>query len=149
MDEIILGALAVPYHVQNQKYQILLLKHRQAFWTLPGGKKDNTDPDLVSTQCREIQEEIGWTINPQDLIYTQIVNHFTYGPEKPDRRGKPGETHFYLLPLKHIPPISLENKMLDYSWYSPQQTLSLIQFPDERRALQKVFKLLQNHLSIP
>lgn len=138
MRKVILGALAVPYCEFKGKLEFLLLKHKGGFWTFPGGQKDKTDKTIEDCLTREIEEEIGLKVSSKQLIKTGLVNRFTYGSEKPNREGKKGETHFYLLKLKGDEKMSSWDKIIDHGWFGKDQIVELLPFEDEKRMFRKI-----------
>ena len=142
-DNTIFGALAIPYKQIQNGFEFLLLKHQNGIWTFPGGGKDEEDLSLEDCLVRELKEEIGIVTKKSELLPTGLVNRFTYGPEKPERSGKPGETHFWLLKLTGNETLSSFDKIVDYGWFSSEKILELIPFQDERRIFSEACKVLQ------
>jgi 8-oxo-dGTP pyrophosphatase MutT (NUDIX family) len=142
MTDIVYGALAIPYRVAGGKIEFLLLKHQSGMWTFPGGGKDPDDMSLEDCLIRELAEEIGLTIKKDRLVPTGLVNRFTYGPEKPSRNGMKGETHFWLLKLNGNEEFSSWDKIIDHGWFSSDEIIERLAFPDEKSAFQSAIKVL-------
>lgn len=143
MEKIIYGAIAIPYKETSDGRRYLLLNHQNGLWTFPGGGKDEEDKTLEDCLIREIKEEIGLTVNMDQLIPTGLVNEFTYGPEKPARNGMKGETHFWLLKLTGEEELSSWDKIVDHGWFTKEKIMELLPFPDERKVFLKVCDILQ------
>lgn len=142
MNEIIYGALAIPYKIENNEFKFLLLKHKKGFWTFPGGAKEEQDKTLEDTLIREIREEIGLSFNSKSLKNTHLVNHFIYDNNKPERAGKNGETHFYLLELTGDEILSSWDNIIEHGWFTKDQILDLLPYSDEK----KIFQEVSSHL---
>jgi 8-oxo-dGTP pyrophosphatase MutT (NUDIX family) len=61
------------YQIPNQEPKIILIKRNEydgahsGQMAFPGGKKDETDANLVETATREVFEEIGISLHPNEL----------------------------------------------------------------------------------
>ena len=142
MDNIILGALAVPYRKTNKNYEFLLLKHQKGIWTFPGGMVEQTDRSLKDCLVRELKEEIGLEINKNNLINTKLKNEFIYDSVKPERAGKKGVTHFYLLQLNGDEKFkSFDKKIADNGWFITDKILELLPYKHEKN----IFKMIINN----
>jgi 8-oxo-dGTP pyrophosphatase MutT (NUDIX family) len=142
MSDTILAALAIPYHSTAEGYEYLLLQHVNGTWTFPGGGMDPEDITLENCLVREIKEEIGLDISKEDLNDTGLVNRFTYDNKKPERAGKTGETHFYLLRLNGDENFSSLDKMQNHGWFNAERILELIPYEVEQEMFKSAIKLL-------
>ncbi len=143
MNEIIYGALAILYKLENGDYKFLLLKHIKGYWTFPGGSKEEADRTLEETLARELKEKIGLDISHKVLVNTNLINRFIYGSEKPERAGKRGETHFYLLKLTGTETFSSWDKIAEHGWFTKTQISNLLPYEDERKIFLKATELLE------
>lgn len=141
-ENIVFGALAIPYKMYSDGYKFLLLKHQSGMWTFPGGGKDEEDKTLEDCLIRELKEEIGLEVGKDKLEVTGLVNKFTYGPEKPARNGMKGKTHFWLLKMTGNELLSSWDKIVDHGWFNSDKILELLPFPDERRIFLEAIKKL-------
>ena len=70
-DGLVIAAVLCPIFIKDGEPHILLTKrtdmveHHKGEVSFPGGKLDNTDPDLLHCALRETSEEVG--IDPQDV----------------------------------------------------------------------------------
>lgn len=141
MDEVVYGALAIPYRIRDGgKLEFLLLKHQSGVWTFPGGAKDEEDQTLEDCLVRELKEEIGLNVKKGDLKATGLVNKFTYGLEKASRNGKKGETHFWLLELNGDEELSSWDKIVDHGWFTKEKIVELLPFRDEKERFWEAIK---------
>lgn len=141
-ENIVFGALSIPYKVVSGGYEFLLLKHQSGMWTFPGGGKDEEDKTLEDCLIRELKEEIGLEFGKDKLEVTGLVNKFTYGPEKPARNGMKGETHFWLLKMTGNELLGSWDKIVDYGWFNSDKIIELLPFPDERKIFLEAIKKL-------
>jgi len=137
MNDVIYGALAIPYKIDSSETKFLLLKHVKGYWTFPGGGMDEGDNTLEETLTRELKEEIGLNVNKEALINTGLINHFVYDNVKPERAGKKGETHFYLLKLTGSENLGSWDKIVDHGWFTRQEIINLLPYKDEREIFSK------------
>lgn len=80
---------AIVFPIQNQDH-VLLVKRNEyegahsGQMAFPGGKKDLNDPDLSHTVRREVEEEVGISLNIKDLVpyepHWVIVSNFLVSP---------------------------------------------------------------------
>ena len=103
---------------------------------------DKIDKTLEDTLIREIKEEIGLNIDKSSLLNTNLVNHFVYDSNKPERTGKKGETHFYLLKLAGAEVLSSWDKITDHGWFSKEEIVNLLPYENERRIFLETIKVL-------
>jgi len=143
MSDKILAALAIPYRPISKGYEYLLLQHENGTWTFPGGGMEPEDKTLEDCLAREIKEEIGLDVEIDDLQATGLVNSFIYDNKKPERAGKTGETHFFLLELTGNEKFSSWDKVKDHGWFNEEKILELIPYDAE----QEIFKNAVNQLS--
>ena len=141
-ENIVFGALAIPYKIDSKGFKFLLLKHQSGMWTFPGGGKDAEDKSIEDCLIRELKEEIGLSIDVSLLRPTGLVNRFTYGPEKPARNGMRGETHFWLLEMTGNEELGSWDKIVDHGWFDSEKIVDLLPFPDERRIFLESIKKL-------
>jgi len=95
IDEII-GAVGICK--KGSKY--LMLKHKDGYWSFPGGKVEPEDLNIKDGLIREINEELSLKPDSYNLTETPVINRFIYGKEKPQRIGKRGITYYFLMDLK-------------------------------------------------
>lgn len=140
----ILAALAIPYRlISDNQQEFLLLQHNNGTWTFPGGGMDSEDKTLDDCLLREIKEEIGLAISADDLQDTGLVNSFTYDDKKPERAGKTGETHFYLLKLNGDERLGSWDKVKDHGWFPAEKIVELIPYEAEREIFKKAVGLIK------
>lgn len=142
MNDVILAALAISYRKVDDGYEFLLLQHQNGTWTFPGGGMEEADQSLEDCLLRELEEEIGLKLSKNDIKDTGLVNTFTYDSKKPDRQGKTGETHFYLLKLSGNEELSSWDKISDHGWFPADKILALLPFEGERNIFQKAVATL-------
>ena len=139
MDKNILAALVVPYVQKNKDVRFLLLKHERGIWTFPGGVIEDTDENIKQGLVREVAEEIGLEVKEAELRGTGIKNEFTYGPEKEDREGKKGMTHFFLLELNGTEKFSSFDKITEFGWFKRDEVVDLLPFEGEREVFNQIW----------
>lgn len=137
MSDVIFAALAIPYRKTGEGFEFLLLQHQNGTWTFPGGGMEETDKSLEDCLLRELEEEVGLKLSKDDIVDTNLVNTFTYDSKKPDRQGKTGETHFYLLKLTGKEELSSWDKISNHGWFTADKILELLPFEKERNIFQK------------
>ncbi|MEW6347931.1 MAG: CoA pyrophosphatase [Thermodesulfobacteriota bacterium] len=80
---VVTAAVLVPLFRKRTGYHVLLTKrsehveHHKGEISFPGGKLDDTDPDLISCALRETQEEIG--VDPSDVrVLGELDDVYTF-----------------------------------------------------------------------
>ncbi|MBN2015272.1 NUDIX domain-containing protein [Candidatus Dojkabacteria bacterium] len=138
--EVIYGVLGITYSTNTGKF--LLLKHRNGFWTFPGGAREIEDETIESTLMRELREEIGLGPDQYLMIKTPIKNEFTYGQEKPNRMGKTGITHLFLVKVHPKTKPRLRNEIIETKWVEKRKVFQMVEFPDIQRMFMKSLELI-------
>lgn len=133
MTEEIIGAVAVCEKDKNY----LMLKHRDGFWSFPGGKIENEDSSVVAGLIREIYEETGLTTKSFRLLETPIINKFIYGNEKPSRAGKRGKTVYFLMEILENSKIQPKSEVQKIGWFSKNEVLEKLFNNDMKEAFLK------------
>jgi 8-oxo-dGTP diphosphatase len=107
----------------------ILLLHRQDnkpqgnTWAMVAGKVNNGE-QLIDALVREVQEEIGLKVSPQDYKYFE--GYYVRYP------GYDYVYHVYHLPLKKKPVLDINLKEhKDHQWIKPEDALKLNLIQDE------------------
>ncbi|WP_142637601.1 CoA pyrophosphatase [Ruegeria faecimaris] len=113
------AGVLVPILVTNEAPRLLLtkrssaLKHHPGQIAFPGGKQDETDPDVTATALREAQEEIGLSSDMPEILghlpTHETVTSFVVTPvvailrDGFDPIPEPGEVdEVFSVPLAHV-----------------------------------------------
>lgn len=129
--------VVVCYLMHDDKFLVL---HRQDHkpqgntWCVPGGKVDSDDVDATHALSREISEEIGITINPQDFTFFE-----TYYVKYPEYDFV---YHAYSYKLKELPVLNVaSHEHKDHKWVTPEEALKLDLIPGEDVCIKDFFKI--------
>ncbi len=91
---------------------------------------------------RELNEEIGLTVDKSVFRDTSYINTLTYDDTRPDRAGKKGITHFYLLEIAGNAKLGSWDKIVEHGWFSREKTAELITYPRESEIFLKATERL-------
>jgi 8-oxo-dGTP pyrophosphatase MutT (NUDIX family) len=80
---------------------------------LPGGRRDDADPDLETTAAREAAEEVGLELGPATALVTEHR-----------ARIRPGVVACYAFALAHRPPLRPEPAEVATAWWVPLAALT-------------------------
>lgn len=137
-NNIVLGVLIVVFRINVGITEYLLLKHKDGFWTFPGGKVEEKDTSLVAAAKRELFEETLIDVNEIEIINTSLKNEFIYGSEKSERSGKKGITHLFTLKLNYTGDPKPNSEIIEIKWATKEEVLDLLPFED----IKNLFKSL-------
>lgn len=129
-NSIVPGVLIVVFRLHAGITEYLLLKHKDGFWTFPGGKVEEKDTSLVMAAKRELFEETLIDANEIEIINTRLKNEFVYGSEKSERSGKKGITHLFTLKLSHGEDPKPNSEIIEIKWTTKDEALRLLPFED-------------------
>ena len=130
------AAVLAPIIAGSIGYELILtkrssvLKHHPGQIAFPGGKRDESDADLIETALREAREEIGLPVNSVEILGTfaphETVTSFTVTPVvalvKDDFEAIPelGEvSEVFRVPLAHV--LSPDNYIVEARRWRGQQ----------------------------
>lgn len=130
----IIGAVAICK--RNGKY--LMLKHKDGFWSFPGGKVELTDFSIKDGLIREINEELGLKQESYLLTESPVINRFIYGKEKPKRVGKKGLTYYFLMDLIKNIELHPFSEIREVNWFTKDEVLKKLLNKDMQEAVLKV-----------
>lgn len=103
--------------VLNPDQKILLIRRGsepfKGMWALPGGFAEE-DEDLSETAARELMEETGIKVNPEDMFQVG-----TYGKPGRDPRGRTVSVVYSILLDKHVA-VKGGDDAADAEWFSLQ-----------------------------
>ncbi|MFU8840166.1 MAG: NUDIX hydrolase [Nitriliruptoraceae bacterium] len=80
---------------------------------LPGGRRDDVDPDLATTAAREAAEEVGLELGPATALVTEHR-----------ARIRPGVVACYAFTLTHRPALRPEPAEVATAWWVPLSVLT-------------------------
>ncbi|MFN3178688.1 MAG: NUDIX hydrolase [Thermus sp.] len=116
--------------VFNEKGEVLLLRDRMGFWVFPKGHLEPGET-LEVAAVREVQEETGVKAEVlAPLFPTRYVNP----------KGVEREIHWFLMRGEGEP--RLEKGMTGLGWFSPEEALLLLSFPEDLRLLEVALERL-------
>lgn len=121
--------------LRNQEGNILILrrsatdKRRPLQWDFPGGGVED-DEDFVAAAARETEEEAGININPKDLHLAFTLTDMT----------DDGNV-CWLIFIGHVErtDVRLSFEHDQYRWVSPDESLELITYHRQHKALKHIF----------
>jgi len=126
----ICGVLVIPFKRAKEGLRFLLLKHKDGFWTFPGGMKEKDDKSIIDCLKREIKEEIGLEVKDSELKNTGFKNEFFYGAEKQGRTGQKGVTYFFTLEIKGKEHFNSFHNIEKIAWFDRKEVLERISLDD-------------------
>ena len=109
----------------------LVRTHKLTEWWQPvGGGVDPEDNSPEEAAVREIYEELGISIDPSDLIL-KLVTPYDFGE---------GNVYFYeaFIDRESLAMKIDEVEIIDYKWFSAQESLALKAFPATAAFLRKI-----------
>jgi len=121
----------VPFQQFDGEWRVFLVQHRQGHWSLPKGHLEGGESGL-ETATRELKEETGLDVD-QFLSYQSIDEHYQFkrGPVLVEKM-----VGYY--PAKVIGEVVIQVAELKTgSWFSVEEALEKLTFPEARRILQE------------
>jgi len=118
--------------IKNKIGQVLLLKRSEVDewmpgkWSLPGGGK-REEEDLVQGAVREIKEETGLEVMPEDLHFLEDISR--------------KQNHAFFTATKAIGSIKLDSENSEYVWADPSKLIPKDCVPDLIQVLASVSSL--------
>ncbi|MFJ5121884.1 NUDIX domain-containing protein [Kitasatospora sp. NPDC088548] len=110
----------VDVHVLVRDGEKLLLTQRAVYgrgqWHAPSGKADKPGETLAEAAARELQEEVGLSVDPADLVLLHTVIHHQ-GDGTPDRYGLFYEAHGWTGEPENREP----EKCMDVRWFAEHE----------------------------
>lgn len=118
--------------LRDEEGNVFLVRtHKLTEWWQPvGGGVDAEDKSPEEAAVREIQEELGISIDPNSLTLI-LVTPYDFGE---------GSVYFYeaLVDRESLIMKIDEIEIIDHKWFSPQESLELKAFPATAAFLQKL-----------
>lgn len=119
---------------KNNIIYVALLKDKNNFWVIPKGHSEASE-NFIDTAIREVKEETGINISKSEFI--KKIYEYQYYADK-EKCNK--IVHVYLFQInlmEHIIPLLKEN-FIDGKWFSINEAINIITYPEQREALNKV-----------
>lgn len=107
--------------------------HRPKYddWSLPKGKKDDTDADLRACAVREVEEETGYEVEVGAVVGEARYRSTAGGGEVADK-----VVRYWL--LKAVAGDFVPNREVDeLRWLAPERALGLLSYEHERVVLER------------
>lgn len=125
--EPVLGAGGLVF---NDKHEVLLIRDRLGYWVFPKG---HLEPGETSQQAavREVAEETG-------IEARVVLGLFTTAYTNP--AGVPRTIDWFVMRGNGNP--HLEEGLSGVGFFSPDQALALLAFPDDLKLLEKAMEIL-------
>jgi len=123
------------YLFASPPLELLLFRRppsRGSFWVPVSGKVDPTDPDLPSALCREIEEETGRAVTPQELVDLDWVVSF------PMEKGETWRLHAYAVPVPRTFRPRLSSEHDAFEWVAADAAISRLHFDDNQDAVRRL-----------
>ncbi len=135
---IYFGTIVIIY-ITNPELKVLIVENtKTGNISFVGGASQGKET-LKETAIREIKEEISVDVQVKDLVKTEFVHEFKYGPSKPERYGSKGQNTVFLLELKNAEDPKITSEIKNFEWVKPYEALDRIRFEDLKEIIQKVF----------
>lgn len=126
--------------IPNNSGQVLLLKRAEndpwmpGKWSLPGGGK-NPDETLLQAAIREVKEETGLDLHPDNLNFLESISK--------------QQDHAFFLGKNPVGSVRLDSENSEYIWMHPRDLESVDCVPDLIDVLKGAFKLTEKAKKIP
>jgi 8-oxo-dGTP pyrophosphatase MutT (NUDIX family) len=108
---------------------LLVRTHKLTQWWQPiGGGIDSEDKTPEAAAVREVQEELGITVDPNDLVLV-LETAYDFGR---------GTVYFYEIQVDRnaVSLIIDEHEIIDHEWFSPKEAQEVNAFPATKAYLQ-------------
>ncbi len=136
--EAIRGVGAIVYRIgHDQQIEILLIRKRKGFWSLPKGKLKAAESPLAAI-VREVREETHVTAEVVDIIGS--IDYVINGPRGEQRKI----VDYYLLHARkgRVKPTGGKEQIVEAGWFTLDEALERIQRPRLRAIVRAAQTLL-------
>jgi len=130
-----LGVIILAY--KTDPLRILLIKNKQTGNITPIAGALEKGENLKDAAVRELREEVGWTVDPNQFKKTDIKHVFSYGSQKKDRAGDKGENAVLLLNADDLSEAKETKDAKSARWLTPGEALKRISFEDLKNVITK------------
>ena len=134
------GAIVVAY--KTNPIRILLVENKKTGNITPISGATENNETQIETAIRELKEEVGWIISPQQLRGTSLNHEFIYGSNKAERVGDKGSNKIFLLNADNLPEPKETNDTKFPRWLDYPDVISNISFPDLQEIIKQALEVL-------
>ena len=123
----------------DKENKVLLLKRAEndewepGKWSIPGGRREK-DETLHQNIVREVAEETGLTVYPQNIKFLSKISHKL--------------NHIFFTTKKFDGKITLDHENSDYVWVKPEEIDDKLSVPNLREEVMEAKKLFASTITI-
>ncbi|MGI5825972.1 MAG: NUDIX domain-containing protein [Patescibacteria group bacterium] len=138
-EDIYCGAIVIFYKGQGVSRKFLVVENaKTGNVTFVSGAQESDDKDLLQTAQREVKEELGLDLLPEQFITTEVYHNFVYSTKKPERQGCRGSNKVFMVDTSDLPEIGHTAELKKLMWLTEKEVAQKLTFPDLREVFKKV-----------
>ncbi len=141
-----LGTIVIAY--KTNPTRVLLIQNTKTGNITPISGAVEEGETLQQTAARELKEEVGWNVNPEQFKETPVKQEFIYGSKKAERAGDKGINQVFLLDAGSLPDPEETRDTKNPKWMGINEAKEKITFEDLKDVLEKTSELLPTSSSL-
>lgn len=114
------GVIVIAY--KTNPTRVLLIQNTETGNITPISGAVEEGETLQQTAARELKEEVGWEVKPEQLRETPVKQEFIYGSKKVERAGDKSVNQVFLLDADSLPDPEETQETKNPQWMDINET---------------------------